>query len=186
MNCTSLPPLTLTWTSEKLALRAGSIVQSPKLILRLICVTMWGGEHHSNIPGCTTANSPIPRPTSGTQGIIQRVINWVPPHPPRETQFFLRCQGFDLWPVKDRAGSDRSYSMWASVWATAAPHQVLPASRSIRLVLLHHICAVILADQTYRDTNDRIFQAAVVVSSSSLCLDSAGIPGSSWRSYNRH
>lgn len=44
MNCTSLLPLTLTWTSEQLALRAGSIVQPPKLILRLIFGTMWGGS----------------------------------------------------------------------------------------------------------------------------------------------
>lgn len=126
------------------------------------------GEHHSNIPGCTTAISPIPRPTSGTQRIIQRVINWVPP-PPRETQFFLRCQGFDLWHVKGKARSD--------------PHHVLPASRSIRL---SYFCAVILANQMYRDTNDLIFQAAVVVSSPSFCLNSAGIPGSSCRSYDSH
>lgn len=56
------------------------------------------GEHHSNIPGCTTAISPIPRPISGTQRIIQRAP---PLHPERHSSFYAaRDLTFDMLRVK--------------------------------------------------------------------------------------
>ncbi|TNM94364.1 hypothetical protein fugu_002540 [Takifugu bimaculatus] len=71
------------------------------------------GEHHSNIPGCTTANSPIPRPTSGTQRIIQQVFGSPPPppHPERHSSF---CAAMDLTFDTARVKLDQIIHMWAS------------------------------------------------------------------------
>lgn len=110
MNCTSLPPLTLTWTSEKLALRAGSIVQSPKLILRLLCVNMWGGRTIATFLDVQQQIAQFPDQPVAPNVSFSRSLG-PPPHPERHSSF---CAARDLTFDTARVKLDQIIHTWAS------------------------------------------------------------------------